>query len=207
MDGVFVYWFGWLAWIVGTFLLPKNELRQVMCASILALLCFIPLNVIISGNQISIGYVFSLLICYLQLGKLKFIGIMYPAVCCLFVAATYIGIQELIRLDPVILLIDGRFLSAGAVLLTIFILKRRANRTAVLATGLLYGDLFLNVYRHGFNGGMELGSLAFFDVFAISVSVSTAALVFSMALGKWRQHVLANSRQPKPVPTRIDKHA
>ncbi|MDO7283128.1 hypothetical protein Q5W88_08350 [Shouchella clausii] len=207
MDGVFVYWFGWLAWIAGTFLLPKNELRQVMCASILALLCFIPLNVIISGNQISIGYVFSLLICYLQLGKLKFIGIMYPAVCCILVAATYIGIQELIRLDPVILLIDGRFLSAGAVLLTIFIIKRRANRTAALATGLLYGDLFLNVYRHGLNGGMELGSLAFFDVFAISVSMSTAALVFSVAMEKWRQYVLANNRQPKPVPTRIDKHA
>ncbi|WP_054711779.1 hypothetical protein [Bacillus sp. JCM 19041] len=206
MEGILVYWFGWLVWIASTFLMPKNEFRAVISLCMLAIMIFIPLTMTILNLTVSLGYIFCLLICYMQIGKRSVRKLIYPLFATMCVTCAYVLINELIRIDPVILVIDKRILIALPILLVSFLLLRGAKRTVLLSIGLLHGEIAVHVWQADLSGTL-IGSYAFFDVLALSATISMCCTMMHKGMKKWESYVLARKTQPTPIPNRIDKHA
>lgn len=206
LEGMFVYWFGWLVWIISTFLMPKKEFRAVMSLCMLAIMIFIPLTMTMLGLTVSLGYIFCLLICYLQVGKRSVRQLIYPLFATMCVTCAYVLINELIRIDPVILVIDKRILIALPTLLVAFLLLRGAKRTVLLSIGLLHGEVAVHIWRSDYSGTL-IGSYAFFDVLALTATVSVCCTVIHKSIKKWESYVLTRKTRPTPISNRIDKHA
>ncbi|GAF19798.1 membrane protein [Bacillus sp. JCM 19046] len=206
MSGFFIYWLGWLAWIVCTFLMKKTELRAICGFTILALLLFIPLKVQLGGVSVSLGFLLCLFVSYFYLGKFPWKRLFYHIFTTSCIAISYICMNELIRIDPVVLIFDRNILLTIPPLLVAFFLTRGVSRSIILALGLLHGEVLLHLYRSNLTEAV-IGSYEFFDVLAITVTVSSCYWIFSQVIRNWGKRQKAKANLPLSIPNRIDKHA
>lgn len=206
LSGFFVYWFGWLAWIICTFLFKKTELRAIFSLIILALLLFIPLEIRLWHVSVSLGFLLCLFTCYFYLGKLAWKKLWYHVFSTSCIAGSYLLMNELIRIDPVVLIFDQNILLTIPPLLVAFLLTRGVGRSVMLALGLLHGEIFLHLYRSSLTN-VIVGTYAFFDVLAICVTLCSSYWIVSQAIIKWGNRQKGKVNAPVSISTRIDKHA
>ncbi|SDC12334.1 YphA family membrane protein [Shouchella lonarensis] len=205
MDGTLVYWLGWFVWVIGTFFLQKSQQRILLCMCVLALLAFLPWVISFGTWSISLGYVFSLSVGYLFLRTFSFKQLLHTWFVTMCIAGAYIGIFVLIQNDPVLLLIDFPYIVMCCMLIVAFLLAKKTTiRLCSIAIGMLHGEA-VQAYIIGQQGYMyTVGSLAFFDIWAMSL-VSGASLSFVFFLIEvLKQRV---QRTTNPSVKRIDKHA
>ncbi|MCM3713610.1 YphA family membrane protein [Halalkalibacter oceani] len=171
MDGVFIYWFGWLLWIVITFFQKKTTKRLVNAALLLLVLACLPLTFSVAGMSVSV--VFAAMIAYVcwQMRSFSWRTIFFFLVVSWTIAAAYGAFRLMLIFDPVIELLDTRWMSAGIAFLLACLFVRHIPRSCLLAvSGLLQGEfVFHFVLQQFFHLQEVTGSLYFFDIVAITV--------------------------------------
>lgn len=171
LDGVFIYWFGWILWIMITFFQKKTTERLINVALLLLLLACLPLTFSIDGMTVSV--VFAALIAYIcwQMRSFSWRMICFLLVVSWTIAAAYGAFQLMLIFDPVIELLDTRWMSAGIAFLLACLFVRHIPRSCLLAVaGLLQGEfVFHFVLQQFFHLQGVTGSLYFFDIVAVTV--------------------------------------
>ncbi|WP_059103538.1 YphA family membrane protein [Shouchella shacheensis] len=208
MDGAILYWFGWMAWIIGTFFWGKTRERFLYCLAILVLLSLIPVSLEVGPIEVSAGYVFALLACYFCWRSTPVGKLLYGVFASSLTAAVYVGVSLVLLFDPVLLIVDELYILCAAVVLASLLLAKKWRGRLLLAfTGLLHGEVAMVVYKESLHGWAMVGTLEFFDVLAF-----TFFSLLSLGSGAWvikqLERLAARPVQKSPYFTdKIDKHA
>ncbi|GAE34536.1 YphA family membrane protein [Halalkalibacter akibai] len=169
MDGIYVYWFGWLFWVVVSFFWPKTKKRLGIAALLLVLLIMLPFDISIGHVSIHFAFIcFSIyLFSYLKSNKKRQLFLYF--IVTITIAAAYGGFQLLLVFDPVIEYVDSRWMSASFVALIAFLLAHvLKDRIIVTLIGLVQGELLTGLtFQQYLYMDRAIGSLYFFDVISI----------------------------------------
>ncbi len=165
MDGVFVFWFGWMFWIVVHFFWEKTRRRFLTSFFLLFFLSTISYTYDWNGLAMSVAFlpfVFYLCAVIRRYSVLKLTGYLLMSWA---IGAAYSAFQLMIIFDPVIVLLDERLLSAALVsILPIFLMKSLKERFHLAVFGLVQGELVVALAKNHFLYAQHvLGSLSFYD--------------------------------------------
>ncbi|PFL21836.1 hypothetical protein CN984_01175 [Bacillus cereus] len=169
MDGSTFYFVAWIGWIVVTFFMKKEPIRWKISACILIFIICSPLNVTISSFTVSIN---ALLLCIISFVGITLYSIwkkLYTLLSALIIAMLYTSFHLLEVYDPIWIVVDRLLLLSGAlVYASILLYGDRILRLCTLYIGMLQGELLVTLIFHKLHFPYEYGSLAFFDVVAVS---------------------------------------
>ncbi|MGE6362412.1 YphA family membrane protein [Bacillus paramycoides] len=169
MDGNSFYFVAWIGWIVVTFFMKKESIRWKLSAAILLFIICSPLNVTIASFAVSVN---ALLLCFIS-----FVGIaqysiwkkLYTLLSALIIAMLYTSFHLLEVYDPIWIVVDRLFLLSSALVYASVLLHRdRILRLCSLYIGMLQGELLVTLIFRKLNFPYDYGSLAFFDIVAVS---------------------------------------
>ena len=169
MDGVFLYWIGWMSWIVVHFFWEDDLKRYRASLSILMFLSFIPLSFHVGNVTFSLMFFpFILLLCSF-IRHYPFRKLLYYILLAVTVGAAYAAFQLMFIFDPVIAFVDEKIISALIVtLIAASLQKTLVLRYHLALFGLLQGEIIASLAKNEFMYvPYFFGSLAFFDKVAI----------------------------------------
>ncbi len=163
MEGVFVYWFGWMLWGIITFFGEKTNRRLLAAMNVLMLLIIIPLTVHVQGIEINLAFACLSLYCCYRLRAQSIRKLCYLLLVSSFIAASYAAFIYLSMIDPVVLFVDQRlYLSVITAVIALLLFRSWANRFLVSTLGLIQGELGLVLAGQGLLGETAIGRLLFF---------------------------------------------
>ncbi|WP_144466330.1 YphA family membrane protein [Bacillus nitratireducens] len=169
MDGSTFYFVAWIGWIVVTFFMKKEPIRWKISACILIFIICSPLNVTIASFTVSVN---ALLLCVISFVGIALYSIwkkLYALLSALIIAMLYTSFYLLEVYDPIWIVVDRLLLLSGAlVYASILLYGDRILRLCTLYIGMLQGELLVTLIFHKLHFPYEYGSLAFFDVVAVS---------------------------------------
>lgn len=169
MDGSTFYFVAWIGWIVVTFFMKKEPIRWKISACILIFIICSPLNVTIASFTVSVN---ALLLCIISFVGITLYSIwkkLYTLLSALIIAMLYTSFYLLEVYDPIWIVVDRLLLLSGAlVYASILLYGDRILRLCTLYIGMLQGELLVTLIFHKLHFPYEYGSLAFFDVVAVS---------------------------------------
>ncbi|WP_377866283.1 hypothetical protein [Bacillus sp. R86525] len=169
MDGSTFYFVAWIGWIVVTFFMKKEPIRWKISACILIFIICSPLNVTIASFTVSVN---ALLLCVISFVGITLYSIwkkLYALLSALIIAMLYTSFHLLEVYDPIWIVVDRLLLLSGAlVYASILLYGDRKLRLSTLYIGMLQGELLVTLIFHKLHFPYEYGSLAFFDVVAVS---------------------------------------
>lgn len=198
MDGVYIYWFGWMLWIIVHFLMKKTSYHYIRSLGILLFLTLLPVTMI-AGSMTTISPSFILFVIWLcwQVRRHSSRKLLNHIIGSWTVGAAYSGFQLMIIFDPVIAFMNERWISAGIVcIVSFFIAKTAASRLEISLLGLLQGDFVLTlVERHYLQASSQIGSLLFFDKVAVIGFLFGAFWMFTYCTMKLK-HAVSNTQTP-----------
>ena len=169
MDGSTFYFIAWIGWVVVTFFMKKDHIRWKLGACILIFMICSPLHVTIASFMVSVN---ALLLCIIS-----FIGIalysvwkkLYSLLSALIIAMLYTSFHLLEIYDPIWIVVDRVFLlSSALVYASVLLHGDRILRLCSLYVGMLQGELLVTFIFRKLNFPYDYGSLAFFDIVAVS---------------------------------------
>lgn len=169
MDGSTFYFVAWIGWIIVTFFMKKDSIRWKLGACILIFIIFSPLHVTIVSFTVSVN---ALLLCIIS-----FIGItlysiwkkLYGLLSALIIAMLYTSFYLLEVYDPIWIVVDRLFLlSSVLVYASVLLHGDRILRLCSLYIGMLQGELLVTLIFRKLHFPYDYGSLAFFDIVAVS---------------------------------------
>ncbi len=169
MEGSTFYFVAWIGWIVVTFFMKKEPIRWKIGACILIFIICSPLNVTIASFTVSVN---ALLLCIISFVGITLYSIwkkLYTLLSALIIAMLYTSFHLLEVYDPIWIVLDRLLLLSGAlVYASILLYGDRILRLCTLYIGMLQGELLVTLIFHKLHFPYEYGSLAFFDVVAVS---------------------------------------
>lgn len=169
MDGSTFYFVAWIGWIVVTFFMKKEPIRWKISACILIFIICSQLNVTIASFTVSVN---ALLLCVISFVGITLYSIwkkLYALLSALIIAMLYTSFHLLEVYDPIWIVVDRLLLLSGAlVYASILLYGDRILRLCTLYIGMLQGELLVTLIFHKLHFPYEYGSLAFFDVVAVS---------------------------------------
>lgn len=169
MDGSTFYFVAWIGWIVVTFFMKKEPIRWKISVCILIFIICSPLNVTIASFTVSVN---ALLLCVISFVGITLYSIwkkLYALLSALIIAMLYTSFHLLEVYDPIWIVVDRLLLLSGAlVYASILLYGDRILRLCTLYIGMLQGELLVTLIFHKLHFPYEYGSLAFFDVVAVS---------------------------------------
>ncbi|WP_062046776.1 hypothetical protein [Bacillus sp. JCM 19034] len=168
MDGVFVYWLGWLFWVVITFFCRVHSKNYWRSCALLLLLILIPYELKVVSQSFHIVYIILAIYLYDQIRLLrkreKYFSFLLMT---LSVAACFAGFRLLLIYDPVIAFIDSRWLLASLVsAIGYFLVSTLKMKCLLSISGLIHGE-FLYSLTPFFDQNASVGNLYFFDIVGI----------------------------------------
>jgi len=182
MDGSTFYFVAWIGWIIVTFFMKKDPIRWKLGACILFFIICSPLHVTIASFVVSVN---ALLLCIIS-----FIGItlysvwkkLYSLLSALIIAMLYTSFHLLEIYDPIWIVVDRVFLlSSALVYASVLLHGDRILRLCSLYVGMLQGELLVTFIFRKLNFPYDYGSLAFFDIVAISTLFMAILFFFAKA--------------------------
>ncbi|MBP3950573.1 hypothetical protein [Bacillus suaedae] len=173
MDGVFLYWFGWGFWIIITFLWTKSSKRFWSAFAILLLLCLFPITITISERTFHIVFLLFLLFIYYQIGQFKKRQKYFSfPISTIGIAAFYAGFQFILIFDPVVQIIDSRWMIGSVSAMLAYLMSNTFKTRLILGiVGVMHGELLVKFNENFFDTSSAIGSAYFFDVLAIICSI------------------------------------
>ncbi len=169
MEGIFIYWFGWGLWIVISFFWSKSNRRLWSAAAILVFLSLLPFNIETAERSIPIAFLLFSFYVLWQIRCCSIKELLFYLLASWTIGTAYGALQLIIILDPVIQIMDERWMSACLVSALAFLLAiKLKTRLIVALLGLIQGEYLLSlVVNRLFHLNNEIGSLSFFDTVAI----------------------------------------
>ncbi|WP_088102224.1 YphA family membrane protein [Halalkalibacter urbisdiaboli] len=185
MDGVFIYWFGWMAWALVTFLLPKTKARLYLAIFILLLIILIPHQGEIVGYHVNFGYIVAVVYCSFHFRKMRWPTLLYTSLISCIIASAYASYHLILLYDPVISLYDSRLVISAIIFgMAYFTFSTWKNRFLVTMSGLLQGEWMYTMIVKKLFMTATVGSLYFFDIMALSLTVNSTVWFIHFLLQK-----------------------
>jgi hydrogenase maturation factor len=168
VEGIFFYWFMWLAWIVSTFLMKKEKMR-------LKLSIFILFTILISQFYVELGqfYVRVSLLLFLLLGyylavKQKRSKSVLFYLTTFTLTFAYTGIMLFRIYDPVWFVFDYRLIISIIVsVLAIYLGKLTIQRYSLYIISVCQGEFIYWFILGKFHDNLIIGTFAFLDMLVI----------------------------------------
>lgn len=174
MDGVFLFWFGWIAWAIVTFLIPKTKERFWLAFFILILIILIPHKLTIAGYHVNVAFMFAIFYCCIQLRNLAWYSLCYAGLVSCIIASAFASYHLIILYDPVIRLYDSKIVISVIVFaMTYLTFSTWSKRFLVTITGLLQGEWMYSMIVNKLFMLETIGSLYFFDILALCLAVNS----------------------------------
>jgi hypothetical protein len=169
MEGVFIYWFGWLLWVVITFFWSKSKARFWNAFSLLLFFILLPKTLVFANTTVHLVYVLFSSYLFWQLNKAKECNLVHAFIASITIAAAYAGFQMMMIFDPVVVYIDSRWmigLMTGVI--SFFLAATFKLRLLFAFSGLIQGELLAGlVMQHHLYMDYSIGNLYFFDIVAV----------------------------------------
>lgn len=194
MEGLFMFWLSWVAWIIVTFLMAKSKKRIMIAGFILLFIIFYSVHIPVPMGTINAGFVWLALGCYWmfhrQARKRLFVSFLFGW----FIAAVYAGFSLWTMYDPIIMIVQKEWMMASILfLLSIFLMKNALLRVTVVTLGMIHGEVLTHFVTANIWGLFEIGSSLFFDGLALSLGILSLHILLQTVKGflqdateKWR---------------------
>ncbi|KFN02405.1 hypothetical protein D0U04_02610 [Bacillus clarus] len=169
MDGSYFYFVAWMGWIVVTFFMKKESIRWKISAVILVFIICSPINMSIASFTVSVNALLLSIISFLGITLYSFWKKLYAVLSALIIAMLYTSFHLLEVYDPIWIVVDRIFMVSGALVYASVLLHGdRLLRLCSLYVGMLQGELLVTFIFRKLHFPYEFGSLAFFDIIAVS---------------------------------------
>lgn len=175
MEGLIFYWISWMVWIMATFFMARtNKYRFLLSAWVLCLMIMSPLKVNILNFEIGIAVLFLLASLYVFAGRLKKLSKLYFLFCTFILMMAYVTFHLFELFDPVWVIFSREWmLSVLMVYMAVLLQKNRMLRLPLILLGGIQGEFLYAFILKSFSFPYTIGSLAFLDIMAISISISS----------------------------------
>ena len=172
VEGIFFYWFMWLAWIVSTFLMKKGKMRLMMSFFILFTIVISKFYMEIGQFNIRVSLLLFLCMGYYlvvkQKGRKTFIFYMSSFT----LTFAYSGILLFRIYDPVWFVFDYRLIMSIIIsLLAIYLVKQTIQKYALYIISVCQGEFIYCFIMGEFHNGLIIGTSAFLDIVVIGCSI------------------------------------
>ncbi|MCS0672257.1 hypothetical protein [Cytobacillus firmus] len=184
MEGLIFYWISWMVWIIATFFMDRNnKYRFLLSAWILFFIMLSPWTLKIFNVETGIGGLFLLVSLYIFAGRLKKLSKLYFLFCAFILMMAYVTFHLFELFDPVWVIFSRNWmLSVLLVYLAVLLQKNRMLRLPLILLGSIQGEVLYALILKQFSFPYTIGSLAFLDIMAISVSISAVWIAVQWAV-------------------------
>ncbi|WP_282140646.1 YphA family membrane protein [Cytobacillus oceanisediminis] len=184
MEGLIFYWISWMVWIMATFFMDRNnKYRFLLSAWILFFIMLSPWTLKIFNVETGIGGLFLLVSLYIFTGRLKKLSKLYFLFCAFILMMAYVTFHLFELFDPVWVIFSRNWmLSVLLVYLAVLLQKNRMLRLPLILLGSIQGEVLYALILNQFSFPYTIGSLAFLDIMAISVSISAVWIAVQWAV-------------------------
>lgn len=184
MEGLIFYWISWMVWIMATFFMDRNnKYRFLLSAWILFFIMLSPWTLKIFNVETGIGGLFLLVSLYIFAGRLKKLSKLYFLFCAFILMMAYVTFHLFELFDPVWVIFSRNWmLSVLLVYLAVLLQKNRMLRLPLILLGSIQGEVLYALILNQFSFPYTIGSLAFLDIMAISVSISAVWIAVQWAV-------------------------
>ncbi|WP_264738412.1 hypothetical protein [Cytobacillus firmus] len=184
MEGLIFYWISWMVWIMATFFMDRNnKYRFLLSAWILFFIILSPWTLKIFNVETSIGGLFLLISLYIFAGRLKKLRKFYFLFCAFILMMAYVTFHLFELFDPVWVIFSRNWmLSVLLVYMAVLLQKNRMLRLPLILLGGIQGEVLYALVLKQFSFPYTIGSLAFLDIMAISVSISAVWIAVQWAV-------------------------
>ncbi|MGM7721902.1 YphA family membrane protein [Metabacillus sp. Hm71] len=172
MEGIFFYWFMWLAWIITTFLMKKGKIRLKLTIFILITIILSELYIIVGDFNVRVSLIlFMILGYYLAAKQKKRKPVLFYMITFTLMFA-YAGIMLFRIYDPVWFLFDYRIIVSVAIsVLAIYLGKHSVQIYALFIISVCQGECLYWFILGEFHDGLTIGTPAFLDMLVIGCSI------------------------------------
>lgn len=184
MEGLIFYWISWMVWIMATFFMDRNNKYRFLLSSwILFFIMLSPWTLKIFNVETGIGGLFLLVSLYIFAGRLKKLSKLYFLFCAFILMMAYVTFHLFELFDPVWVIFSRNWmLSVLLVYLAVLLQKNRMLRLPLILLGGIQGEVLYALILNQFSFPYTIGSLAFLDIMAISVSISAVWIAVQWAV-------------------------
>ncbi|MDF2037199.1 hypothetical protein P2R12_09565 [Cytobacillus oceanisediminis] len=184
MEGLIFYWISWMVWIMATFFMDRNnKYRFLLSAWILIFIMLSPWTLKIFNVETGIAGLFLLVSLYIFAGRLKKLSKLYFLFCAFILMMAYVTFHLFELFDPVWVLFSRNWmLSVLLVYMAVLLQKNRMLRLPLILLGGIQGEVLYALILKQFSFPYTIGSLAFLDIMAISVSISAVWIAVQWAV-------------------------
>lgn len=176
MEGLVFYWIQWCYWIYLTFILNKqNPYRFLLSAYILILMIVANFHFIFAGFDFYAGGLFLLFLSYSFTYKKQKNKFVYFFICSFIVTIAYAAFQLFEIFDPVWVIFNKDWMMGiGICYLAVLLQKGLKDRLLIITSGSMQGEILYAFILRKYDFPYPIGTLAYLDVFTISISLLTA---------------------------------
>lgn len=189
---MFLYWFGWMFWIIVHFFWKKTELCYYTSVSLLLFLAFVPMTIQIESFTFSAMFFpfFFFLCAFIHDYSLCKLALYF--VYSLTIASAYAAFQLMIIFDPVIAIIDEKWMSLMIVItLATALIKTIPSRFHLALLGIVIGECVASLAKYEFmHMSPIIGSLSFFDKVALISMFYGSCYCLHHLIMKWKNVAL-----------------
>ncbi|WP_370224036.1 hypothetical protein [Cytobacillus sp.] len=184
MEGLIFYWISWMVWIMATFFMDRNnKYRFLLSAWILIFITLSPWTFKIFNVETGIGGLFLIVSLYIFAGRLKKLSKLYFFFCTFILMMAYVIFHLFELFDPVWVMFSRNWmLSILLVYMAVLLQKNRMLRLPLILLGGIQGEVLYALILKQFSFPYTIGSLAFLDIMAISVSISAVWITVQWAV-------------------------
>lgn len=184
MEGLIFYWISWMVWIMATFFMDRNnKYRFLLSAWILIFIMLSPWTFKIFNVETGIGGLFLIVSLYIFAGRLKKLSKLYFFFCTFILMMAYVIFHLFELFDPVWVMFSRNWmLSILLVYMAVLLQKNRMLRLPLILLGGIQGEVLYALILKQFSFPYTIGSLAFLDIMAISVSISAVWITVQWAV-------------------------
>ncbi|MDT8860028.1 hypothetical protein N0O92_07260 [Alkalihalobacillus sp. MEB130] len=196
MDGVFIYWFGWILWVIITFFCNKTKTRFWNALLLLLLFILLPRTLHISDTSIHVVYIIGTIYLFRLIAKEPSYNLGHSFVGAITIAAAYGGFQMMLIFDPVVEYMDSRWMTGLVVsVVSFFLTTTFKHRLLIALIGLSQGELLTGIVnQHHLYMDYSIGSFYFFDIVAIVCFLYSVVWTLSQLSAQLGKFVM---REPK----------
>jgi hypothetical protein len=176
MEGIIFYWVSWIFWIMATFFLDrKNKDRAKFSAWLLLLIILSPYTFKVFNVETSTAGVFLMGTVYILASRLERLKRVYFLFCAFIMMMAYVSFHLFELFDPVWVIFSRKWMLAFLlVYMAVLLQKKRVLRLPLILLGGIQGEVLYALILEQYSFPYIIGSLAFFDIMALSASIVAA---------------------------------
>ncbi len=170
MEGIYFYWFIWIAWIYTTFMMDKTRTRLIVALVLLFSIILSNKEIPLFSLTVNATILFYLLASYFIVSQKKWRKIIYYVCVSLILTSSYVTFKLFQIFDPVWVMFHPTFkLSLILLLLTLTLVKEQMLRVALVVITVTQGEIIYTLFLNSLVTDFGIGKLESLDIIAITV--------------------------------------